>query len=108
MSEPIEVLAMTETATWLCLGILSVLMFILVVLIVSLKDVYPRTILQRKIECLADVIAIVEGSEALLTHTARYDTQALKKSAIKTRLGCFATTGRESRAGALRSMALMV
>jgi hypothetical protein len=98
ISEPIEVLAMTQRATWLCLGILFVLMPILVILIVSLKIAYPRTILQHKIECLADVIAMVEGSENLLACTQQYDAQNLRKSAIKTRPGWF----RNNRTGVTR------
>jgi hypothetical protein len=98
ISEPIEVLAMTQTATWLSLGILFVLMLILVILIVSLKIVYPRTILQHKVECLADVIAMVEGSENLLACTEQYDARDLKKSGIKTRLGWF----RNNRTGVTR------
>ena len=98
ISEPIEVLAMTETATWLCLGILCVLMLILVVLVISLKIVYPRNVLQRKVECLADVIAMVEGSEDLLACTEQYDVQDLKKSAMETRLGWF----RNKRTGVTR------
>jgi hypothetical protein len=47
ISEPIEMLAMTQTATWPCLGILFVLMLILVILIVSVKIAYPRTDLQQ-------------------------------------------------------------
>jgi hypothetical protein len=95
---PIEVLAMTETATWLCLGILCVLMLILVVLIISLWFVYPPIILQRKVECLADVIAMVEGSEDLLACIEQYDVQDLKKSTMETRLGWF----RNKRTGVTR------
>jgi hypothetical protein len=92
ISERIEVLAMTDSATWLCLGILFVLMLILIALIISLKIVYPRTIMHRKVECLADVIAMVQGSEELLTYTARYDAQELKRSGVKTKLGWFRNT----------------
>jgi hypothetical protein len=55
---------MNETATWFSLGIIFFL--ILSILILSLQVVYPSSCMQRHVECLADVLVMVAGSEELV------------------------------------------
>jgi hypothetical protein len=66
VSQRIEVLTMNAVATWLSLGIIFLLMGILCVLIVVLQVVYPREAMQRKVECLGDVLGMVAGSDGLV------------------------------------------
>jgi hypothetical protein len=66
VSQRIEVLTMNAVATWLSLGIVFLLMAILCVLIVVLQVVYPRDAMQRKVECLGDVLGMVAGSDGLV------------------------------------------
>jgi hypothetical protein len=66
VSERIEVLTMNAVATWLSLGIVFLLMGILCVLIVVLQVVYPREAMQRRVECLGDVLGMVAGSDGLV------------------------------------------
>ncbi|KAF2851305.1 hypothetical protein T440DRAFT_554648 [Plenodomus tracheiphilus IPT5] len=89
MSERIEVLALSEIATWLCVGILLIMIVIIIVIIVSLKFVYPRSLLRRNVKCLADVIAMVQESENFQEQVARHGPEQLAKSGLKTRLGWF-------------------
>jgi hypothetical protein len=89
ISERIELLAMNETATWLSLGILFFLIIILVVLIVSLQIVYPSTSMQRPVECLADVLSMVAGSDTLVRLAHERGEEGLEKSGVMTRLGWF-------------------
>lgn len=88
-TERIEMLIMIESATWLCLSILFLLMLILVVLSVALRRVYPPTTMLRDIECLADVLAMVENSHALRAQVERRDLKELERSGMRTRLGWF-------------------
>jgi hypothetical protein len=66
VSQRIEVLTMNAVATWLSLGIVLLLMGILCILIVALQVVYPRKAMQRKVECLGDVLGMVAGSDGLV------------------------------------------
>ncbi|CAO2656417.1 Nn.00g052200.m01.CDS01 [Neocucurbitaria sp. VM-36] len=89
VTERIETLTMVPSATWLSLAIIFILLLILVTLIASLKVVYPRTIMQRNVESLADVLALIEGSHELLGYAKTYDIKELERSGLKTKLGWF-------------------
>ncbi|KAI4682014.1 uncharacterized protein J4E88_004901 [Alternaria novae-zelandiae] len=85
----VEVLAMNETATWLSLTILILLIVILVVLVVSLQIVYPSSCMQHRVECLADVLAMVAGSEGLIGLIEEQGVDGFAKSGRLTKLGWF-------------------
>lgn len=89
MSERIEVLALSEIATWLCVAILIIIIIIITILVVSLKFVYPHSLLRRNIRCLADVIAMVQGSEHFMEQVAQHGPKQLAKTGLKTKLGWF-------------------
>jgi hypothetical protein len=89
MTERIEILSMNETATWLSVAILVVLIVILVVLIVSLQVVYPKNSMQHRIECLADVLALIASSEELVNMAHEMEIEKMEKSGVQTRLGWF-------------------
>ncbi|KAI4939211.1 uncharacterized protein J4E92_000495 [Alternaria infectoria] len=85
----IEVLAMNETATWLSLTILILLIVILVTLVVSLQIVYPSSCMQHRVECLADVLAMVAGSEGLIGLIEQQGVEGFAKSGRLTKLSWF-------------------
>ena len=89
LSTRIKVLSMNETATWLSLAIIFLLVIILVILMVSLEHVYPRSSMQRNIDCLADVLLVVAGSDDFVSLVNGNGYENLKKSTVKTRLGWF-------------------
>ncbi|CAN9214706.1 unnamed protein product [Alternaria sp. RS040] len=96
-TERFEVLVMNEVATWISLTILILLMIILIVLIVSLQIVYPSLSLQHPIECLADVLTMVAGSDGLIGLIEEQGVQGFANSDEMTRLGWF-----KDRRGAVR------
>ncbi|KAI4627930.1 hypothetical protein J4E80_002065 [Alternaria sp. BMP 0032] len=85
----VEVLAMNETATWLSLTILILLIVILVILVVSLQIVYPSSCMQHRVECLADALAMVAGSEGLIGLIEEQSVDGFAKSGRLTKLGWF-------------------
>jgi hypothetical protein len=87
--ERIEVLSMNETATWLSLGIIFALIVILVVLIVSLQIVYPKDSMQHHVECLADVLLMVAGSDEFVERVHMRGVRGVAKSDVRTKLGWF-------------------
>lgn len=89
ISQRIETLNMVPSATWLSLTIISILVVILGILIVSLKIIYPHDTLRNDIACLADMLALIEGSEGLLWFAERHDIKTLRDSGLHTRLGWF-------------------
>ncbi|KAJ8115377.1 hypothetical protein OPT61_g2973 [Boeremia exigua] len=89
ITERIEILSMNEVATWLSLTILFLLMAILVTLIVAFQTIYPRTSMLRHVECLADVLAMVAGSDELVRLVNEIGVEGMEKAGIKTRLGWF-------------------
>jgi hypothetical protein len=89
VTERIEILSMNETATWLSVAILVVLIVILVVLIVSLQVVYPKNSMQHRVECLADVLAMIASSEELVNMAHETDIGKMEGSSVQTRLGWF-------------------
>lgn len=97
LTERIETLQMVRSATWLSVAIIFILVIILIVLIVALKVVYPHDILRNNIESLADMLALIEGSEGLLWFAERHDIRTLRESGMTTRLNWF-----KDRAGTTR------
>jgi cell division GTPase FtsZ len=97
MTDRIEMLTMPDSATWLCLAIIFILMLILITLAITLRLVYPPTIMKQKIECLADMLALIAGSEELLAHVQGKSPQELSRSEVRTQLGWF-----KDRAGVVR------
>ncbi|KNG48318.1 hypothetical protein TW65_05227 [Stemphylium lycopersici] len=81
-----KVFAMNETATSLSFAIILVLIFILIALIISLEVVYPSHCPQRNVECLADVLAIIAGSDRLIELIQKNVIENLEKSDAKTKL----------------------
>lgn len=65
-TERIGFLNMNKVATWVSLTIFFLLVIILVVLVVALQIVYYRTSVFRWVECLADVLAMIVGSDELV------------------------------------------
>jgi len=96
-TERIEVLVMNETATWLSFAIILILIYTLVALIVSLEVVYPSHCVHRNVECLADVLAMVAGSDGLIELIQKNGIENLEKSDARTKLGWF-----KDRRGAVR------
>jgi hypothetical protein len=88
-TECIKVLAMNETTTWLSLSIIFLLIIILVVLIASLQIVYPSTSMQHHVQCLADVLLMVAGSDELVGLVHEHGIIGVENSGVKTRLGWF-------------------
>jgi hypothetical protein len=89
VTERIEILSMNETATWLSVAILVALTAILVVLIVFLQVVYPKNSMQHRVECLADVLAMIASSEELVNMAHEMDIEKMERSSVQTRLGWF-------------------
>jgi hypothetical protein len=89
VTHQIEVLAMNETATWLSLAIIFVLAIVLVVLIVSLQKVYPKSSMQHHVECLADVLSMVAGSDELVTMSRELGVEGMKRCGAQAKLGWF-------------------
>ena len=81
-----QVLKMNETATWLSLAIIFLLIAILAGVVVSLQILYPKTSMQHPVECLADTLMMVAGSDEFvdLVHG-----QGFEESGVRTRLGWF-------------------
>jgi hypothetical protein len=88
LAQRIEVLAMNEVATWLSLAIIFLLIVILLVLIVSLQIVYPSSSMRHHVECLADVLLLVAGSDELLK-IVHEGVDRPENSAVSTQLGWF-------------------
>ncbi|USP81319.1 hypothetical protein yc1106_08593 [Curvularia clavata] len=88
-TQRIEILAMNETATWISVTILILLIIILVVFIVSLQVVHPSSSLQCRIECLADILAMVAGSHGLISLIQEHGVEDFANSGRMTRLGWF-------------------
>jgi hypothetical protein len=88
-TDRIEVLAMVDSATWLCLAIIFILMLILVTLTITLRIAYPPTLMNQKVECLADMLTLIAGSDELLAHVEGKSDNELSRSGIRTRLGWF-------------------
>ncbi|KAF1974355.1 hypothetical protein BU23DRAFT_531901 [Bimuria novae-zelandiae CBS 107.79] len=97
LTERIVVLKTNEVALWLSLGIIFALLGILLVLIVSLRVVYPASSLQFPLECVADFLCLVAGSDELMRLVHSRGREELERSGVETRLGWF-----RDRRGAVR------
>lgn len=82
---------MSMVATWLCIALLSVIIAIVACLMVSLKFMYPPTLMMRNVKCLADIVLMVEESSNFLEKIARNGPDISKQSSLQTRLGWFRT-----------------
>jgi hypothetical protein len=89
ITERIRTLVMVPAATWLSLTIIFILMSILILLIGTLRILYPCTIMERNIECLADTLLLIENSEEFLGYAGKYNVHELKHSTLCTKLGWF-------------------
>jgi hypothetical protein len=99
VTERIETLSMVPLATWLYFCIIFILVLILITILITLKLEYPANILEHDVDCLADVIALIEGSPELSGYTERWGIDELKRSGLKTRLGWFRYRGGVVRLG---------
>ena len=70
------------------------------ILIVSLQVIYPSTSMQRHVECLADVLAMVAGSDELIRIVKDFGVESMEKNGINTRLGWFRDKRGDVRWGA--------
>lgn len=85
---PIEKLYISETAAWFCLVILGYLLVTSTVLIVASRR-YAK-VLWKRVETIADVAALVAGSERLLSLVNSKELKDLKQdSAARAKLGWF-------------------
>jgi hypothetical protein len=86
LTQRMDILTLNETATWLSLTIIFLLIVILCVLIVALQTVYPSSMMQHHVECLADVLVMVAGSDEFVkaVHENRVEIDN-----SRTRLGWF-------------------
>lgn len=98
-TQRIETLIVVPSATRLSPAILFVLVIILSVLVVSLKLVYPHDIFHKRLERLADMLALGEGSEDLSLFAKRHDIEALRNSGLSTNSGWFKDHGGAVRWG---------
>ncbi|KAH7085695.1 hypothetical protein BKA63DRAFT_575008, partial [Paraphoma chrysanthemicola] len=89
MSERIEILKMNETATWLSLAIIFILTVILIVVFVALRTVYPSNSLHHRVECLADVLLMIAGSDEIVHMVHERGVDGIEKSGVMTKLGWF-------------------
>ncbi|KAF2998237.1 hypothetical protein E8E13_005769 [Curvularia kusanoi] len=89
LTQRIETMTMVPSATWLSLAIILILIIILAILVIALKFVYPHDTLRNNIECLADVLTLIQGSDGLLWFAERHDIKTLQESGMSTKLGWF-------------------
>jgi hypothetical protein len=89
ITERIQTLVMVPAATWLSVAIIFILMCILIFLTRTLKTLYPRTVMERNVECLADLLLLIENSEEFLGYAEKYNVHELKHSTLLTKLGWF-------------------
>jgi hypothetical protein len=89
VTQHMEILTMNETATWLSLAIMFLLIIVIAAVIVTLQTVYPRTCMQHPVECLADELRLIAGSDNFMQLVHTQSIQAMKKSGVQTSLGWF-------------------
>ncbi|KAF2137414.1 uncharacterized protein K452DRAFT_361940 [Aplosporella prunicola CBS 121167] len=88
ISASIEVLQMNSTAVWISVAILIWLIGTTLV-IAAMQRRYSKNML-RDVECMADVLILVAGSDKLLQLLRQRDWEELKKDhSIRTKLGFF-------------------
>lgn len=92
VSTQIEVLRMNDVATWLSVAIL-VWLIITTVVVALLQRQYLQPLL-RNVECIADVIVLVAGSEELMRLVRERGIERLKGDKdVSVRLGWFRRDG---------------
>lgn len=89
ITERVEVLSTNKVATRMSLSILFLLVMILVIPIVFFQVVYPRTSILRHVECLADVLAVVVGSDEVIKWVHEVCVEVLERAGVKTQLEWF-------------------
>jgi hypothetical protein len=89
VTQRMEILTMNETATCISLAIIFLLIVILAILLFTLQIAYPRSCMQHPVECLADTLMIVAGSDEFVNLVHAQGVQGLEKIGMKTRLGWF-------------------
>ncbi|KAF2189585.1 hypothetical protein K469DRAFT_747636 [Zopfia rhizophila CBS 207.26] len=87
LSTRIEVLRMSALATWLSFGILIFLIITTIVIAVTQRTYLKPMI--RNMECIADVLVLIAGSERLLEAVRERGVDRLMKDDILTKLGWF-------------------
>ncbi|KAG4428582.1 hypothetical protein IFR05_015933 [Cadophora sp. M221] len=98
VSQPVEILRMSQVAVWLCIIILAWLI-ITTIAILILKNRYFSPLL-RGVDTIADVAMMVAGSERYLELARREGASGLRADkTFRTRLGWFRTSGGEVRWG---------
>jgi hypothetical protein len=93
----VEVLHMNRTAFYVCIAILAWLSA--TALAVMALQRWEFSNLKRDIECVADVLVLVAGSERLLALVRERGVDGLKGEDIKTRLGWFSDADGRMRWG---------
>jgi hypothetical protein len=81
------VLKMNETATWLSIAIISLLIATLFVVVITLQVGNLVSSMQHPIECLADTLMIIAGSDEFVSLLSEGHLE--KISRVQTRLGWF-------------------
>jgi hypothetical protein len=87
ISTHIETLHINSTACWLSVAMLAWL-FITTLVIISRQRSYLKPLI-RNVDCIADVLVLVAGSDGLLKLLRERDFRSLKHEQITTRLGWF-------------------
>ncbi|PVH93069.1 hypothetical protein DM02DRAFT_604449 [Periconia macrospinosa] len=98
VSEPVDALYISDTATWLSVAILAWLIVITVVIIgIQIKH---RHLMFRNVECIADVLVLIAGSDNFLKLlVGERGAELAKDESIHTRLGWFRKPDGEVRYG---------
>jgi hypothetical protein len=86
ITQPVKILTLNETTTWLSLTIIIILILIFAVLIVARQIVYPSSSMQHPVECLADVLVMVAGSEEFVEVVRE---SRISHKEMRTKLGWF-------------------
>lgn len=97
VSSRVEVLRINNVAFWISLSLL-IWLTITTIIIAALQRWYFRDI-HRNVECIADVLVLVAGSERLLALVREKGIDRLMQADIKTRLGWFRPESGKMRYG---------
>ncbi|KKY14796.1 hypothetical protein UCDDS831_g07972 [Diplodia seriata] len=89
VDRPVELLQMNAIAVWLSIAIL-IWLIITTIVVVALQRRYLRN-LKRNVECIADVLVLIAGSDRLLrlVRGRELDVEWDDAGEIKTKLGWF-------------------
>jgi hypothetical protein len=97
ISTRIETLHINSTACWLSVAMLAWLFFTSLVIIGNQRS-YLKPLI-RNIDCIADILVIVAGSEGLLKLLRERGSGSMKGEQISTRLGWFRASDGKTRWG---------